>query len=263
MASPLLALVVVALASPVPSPSPDPCGGAHTNLLATLNRPTIGFSACSVKTRESVWEIGYANAESSGAHVAAYPQGFLRFGLARGLEFDVIGPAYEAQSAPGLQQNGFLDSGAGLKYEYYQDPSNVAAVDVLYTAPTGSAAFTAGAPIATLNLDYGHSFSSSSGFATTLGVQSSFASDLNGRSSRFFAALPSIVFTTQSNTVTQFYAEAYGQTRLRPDGGALFGLDGGVQYLITDSLEIDGEVGSTVTDLVRAHYVGFGFGLRL
>ncbi len=259
-------LIFVALASPAPSPSPpvsDPCGGTTTNLLAALNRPTIGFSACAVKAHESVWELGYNNVGlSDGSRTAIYPQGFIRFGAGQKTEFDIIGPLYEVQRLGGNTQRGFLDMGIGAKYEFFQDESNVAAMDFLYSMPTGAPALTAGAPLATLNLDYGRSLSPVSGFATTIGVQSSYSQGLNGRSARFTSLLPSVAVTTQTNPRTQFYAEAYGQTRIRPDGGTLFGMDGGIQYLLAARLEVDAEIGWTVTDLVRGHYFGVGLGLR-
>ncbi len=261
-------LILATLASPAPSPSPsagpaaDPCGGATTNLLATLNRPTVGFSACAVKPRESLWELGYANLiQNDGSHAAVYPQGFIRFGASPRLEWDVVGPNYFTQKA-GVLQRGFLDGGVGAKYEFFSSPSDVAAVDVLYIFPTGSALFTAGAPVATLNFDYGHSLSPVAGVATTIGVQSSFAQTLDGRAARFMSLLPSVAFTIQSNPRTQFYAEWYGQTRIRPDGGTLFGVNGGIQFLLRPNVEIDAELGQTVTDLERGHYFGFGISVR-
>lgn len=265
MGTPLLSAIVLAAAtaSPAPAPAADPCAGA-SGLLATLNRPTIGFSSCAVKVHESVWELGYANQpQSGGSRIVAYPQGFIRFGASPNVEVDLIGPAYQIQQIGGATLRGFSDSGVGAKYEYFHDAANVAALDFLYLAPTGAPAFTAGAPIATLNFDYGRSISPASGFSTTLGVQSSFAADRNGRAARFASLLPSLVFTTQPNPRAQFYLEAYCQMRLRPDGGMLFGLDGGLQYLATPSLELDAELGQTVTDLIRAHYFGVGLGVRL
>ncbi|HEX5275607.1 MAG TPA: hypothetical protein VFW34_10060 [Candidatus Rubrimentiphilum sp.] len=262
-------LIFAALASPAPLPSPsaapvaDACGGATTNLLATLNRPTIGFSACAVKPRESLWELGYFNQiQNDGSHAAVYPQGFIRFGASPRLEWDVVGPNYLVQKGGGILQRGFLDGGVGAKCEFFSSPSDTAALDLLYIFPTGSALFTAGAPVETLNFDYGHALSPVAGVATTIGVQSSFAQTLAGRASRFTSLLPSIAFTIQSNPRTQFYAEWYGQTRIRPDGGTLLGVNGGVQYMLRPDLEIDTELGQTVTDLARGHYFGFGIGVR-
>ncbi len=253
---------IVALATPAPSPSPaaDPCGGKHTALLAALNRPTIGYSACAVKPREQLYELGYANQTGSAASAVSIPQGFLRFGVERAVELDVIGPAYESARSP-LPTSGFLDAGIGAKFELWQHGGSVLATDLLYTLPTGAKAFSVHGPVETLNLDYGTQLSSRLGFATTVGLSSTLAADRNGRSGRFASLLPSAVFTWQTNSREQFFAEAYGQTRLRPDGGSLFGLDGGFQYLLTPRVEVDVEAGRTVTDLDRAHYLGFGVGL--
>ncbi len=59
-------------AQTVPRPSPsatpsDPCGG-HSRLLATANRPTIGYSACAVKRDTVVFELGYQNEVQGTPH---------------------------------------------------------------------------------------------------------------------------------------------------------------------------------------------------
>jgi len=233
-------------------------------MLAALNRPTIGFSACAVKPHEGVAEFGYAGIQQSdGTRNAVYPQGFIRFGIARGLEVDAIGPNYIVQNSFGTLTRGFADSGVGAKYEFFHDDASAAALDLLVLVPSGSPAFTAGAPVTTLNFNYGRSISPAAGVGATIGMQSNYAPDLTGRPTRFFSLVPSAVVTTQSNDRTQFYFEAYGQTKLRPDGGTLFGINGGVQYMLAPWFEVDAELGQTVTDLVRAHYFGAGLGIRL
>jgi hypothetical protein len=265
----LLAAAASASAEPAPSPSPappsDPCG--DTALLATIDRPTVGFSACAVKPRTILEEIGYANEqiESAGGHSTSitYPQGFLRFGAARNLELDVIGPAYAVQANAGVVQPGALNSGLGLKWEFAHNATSEAAIDVLQTFGTGNATVGGGTPTTTLNLDFGRSLTQTLGAAMTMGIQSGTGNALDGSSARFTALLPSAVVTDQVRENLQFYLEAYGQTRLRPDGGSKFALDGGVQYLFSPRFEIDFEVGRTVTDVSRSHYYGFGFGVKI
>ena len=248
-------LIFAALAAgPTPAPSPSPtaddvCGAAHTDLLAALNRPSIGFSACAVKQREGIAELGYSETAGSGGNLATYPQGFLRFGSARDLELDVIA-------------GGRFDSGFGAKYEFWHDGTHALATDFLYTAPTGAASLTAGGPTQTLNVDYTMPVSSNLSLSSTLGAQSDYASALDGSAGRFFNLLPSAVLSDQWNPRAQAFVEAYRQTRTRPDGGGLFGMDAAFQYLIAPQLEADIEVGRTVTDVNRSHYVGFGFGVR-
>jgi hypothetical protein len=241
---------IVAQASPSPSPAPDACAAdGHTSLLAALNRPTIGFSTCAVKRHDVLVELGYAN-QSGDAPQVTVPQGFLRFGLGENLEADVIGPALQFNRGG---RSGWLDSGAGMKWQYVSSSGNSAALDVLYTVPSGSAAFTSGRPVETLNFDYSRSLSNRFAIGTTMGFAQS----------HLFSLLPSLVITDQYNDRAQVYAEAYGQIATRPGGAALFGLDGGVQYLLCPQLEVDVEAGRTITSLSRNHYYGFGLGVRL
>ena len=254
-------------ASPSPSPSPsagpsDSCGTNHTNILNAINRPTVGYSSCAVKPADLFYEIGYANALTADQHTATYPQGFLRIGLVPNVEIDAIAPAFEVQRTGSQVVSGVLDSGFGAKYEYWHDSSTQAAIDFLYLAPTGIDQFSAHAPVETINFDAAHSLSPAVGVAATLGVQSDHAQSRSGSWGRFVSYLPSFDVTDQVSDNLQFYGEVYWQTPLRPDGGSLLGLDGGVQYLIDPALEVDVEAGRTITDLQRAHYYGFGFGVR-
>lgn len=217
-----------------------------------------------MKPGQSLVELGYQNTIGGLQHLTAYPEGFLRFGAATNLELDVIGPQYGTQAVPLAHQAGAFDSGFGAKYEFWHDDSRALAADLLYTLPTGAQIFTAGAPIVTLNVDYAMPISSKLGFASTLGAQSDFATALDGTTTgRFFSALPSVLVSDQWNPRAQVFVEAFAQTRLRPDGGSLFGMDAAMQYLLSPSVEMDVEVGRAVTPVSRLHSIGFGFGTRL
>jgi Putative MetA-pathway of phenol degradation len=242
----IILIFAAAAAAPSPSPAPpaDPCGGLRTNLLAALDRPSIGYSACAVKRGETIVEAGYSNLIGSTGAVPSYPQGLVRAGAARNLEVDAIA-------------GGTFDSGFGAKYEFWHDGRRALAADFLYTMPTGTIANSAGAPVQTLNLDYGTPISGNFGLAITLGGQSSFA----GR--RFYSWVPSAVISDQWSPRAQAFVEAFGQSRTRPGGSALFGMDAAFQYLLTPAFEVDVEVGRTLTDTQRVHYAGFGFGARL
>lgn len=225
------------------------CGGASTNILATADRPSIGFSACAVKPGEGLAELGYSQAAGSGGNLATYPQGLLRFGEGSNAELDLIA-------------GGRFDSGFGAKYEWWHDSARAIATDFLYTLPTGAAALTAGGPTETLNVDCTMPLSSVISLSSTLGAQSGYASSLSGRGGRFFNLLPSAVLTDQWNPRAQAFVEAFEQTRTRPDGGALFGMDAAWQYLLAPQFDVDIEAGRTVTDVARSHYVGLGFTVR-
>jgi hypothetical protein len=262
----ILILAMSMLASspaPAPTSTPDPCGTSGMPLLATLNRPTIGYSACAVKRGRSLTEIGYAN-QFGTTPSTTFPQGFERFGIAPNVELDVIGPAFEDQTVNGRRQLGSFDDGLGAKFELWHDAAGAAAVDLLATVPTGTQGFGTGAPTQTINLDAGRSITSRFGVAGTLGIQSTAAPENDAGLRRFLTLLPSIAFTEQTGDRAQIYAEAYGTTRLHPDrNGGLFGIDYGVQYLLAPRWEIDVESGTTRTASTRERYVGFGFGIAL
>jgi hypothetical protein len=193
-----------------------------------------------VKPHDTVAELGYAN-QAGAQPQSIYPQGFVRFGVVRNVEVDVIAPS------------GNFDSGFGAKYEFWHNDKSVAGADFLYFVPTGSARFTNGVPVQTLNFDYGTTLSSRFGAGTTIGVS---------RVGTQTLLLPSVVLTNAYNERTQLYAEAYASAPLSSVGSSLFGLDGGVQYLLSPELEIDAETGRIVTGLNASHYIGFGFGVR-
>jgi hypothetical protein len=193
-------------------------------------------------------EGGYAN-QSGGQPQSIYPQGFIRYGVARNLEFDVDAPS------------GKFDTGIGAKYEVWHNAVSAFGTDFLYGLPTGARGFTSGAPTETLNLDFSTAISPQVGIATTLGVSNFQAQALNSAIRRTTSFLPSIVVTDAFNSRAQLYGEAFGSTHIRPDGGTLFGLDGGVQYLVTPQVEVDAEIGRTLSGATASHSVGFGVGL--
>ncbi|PZR58460.1 MAG: hypothetical protein DLM50_02965 [Candidatus Meridianibacter frigidus] len=249
--------------TPTPTEQPDPCG--ETDLLATLNRPTVGFSACAVKPHTLLAEAGYAveiNTGSTPAINTTYPQTFSRFGFRKNLELDVLGPAFDQTSSGGTTTSGSSDSGVGIKYEFYHDDKNVAALDGLVTFPTGSGAYTAGGPGETINLDASHAITDHLGAGVTIGFASLAGTTLAGEQRRFWTVLPSAVLTYNWASRYQTYFEYYAQTRLRPDGGQRHAIDGGLQFLATPSLEIDFEAGHTQTDFAQSHYYGFGLGVK-
>ena len=252
----LTILILASLTSPSPAPSPtpapDPCGkDGRTAVLSAINRPTVGFSPCAIKPHEFLGEFG-VQPQRGTSDAVQIGQGFMRFGVFPNVEFDVIGPAYQTQSAP-LHSSGFADSGIGMKWEFAHAQSTALGMDVLLTAPTGAAAFTAGVPTQTVNVDYSASFGKF-GIASTFGVL---------RTNAYSSLLPSVVISNQWTDRAQWYAEAFAQTKSSASTGTLLGFDGGIQYMIAPQLELDAEVGRTISDAARERYVGVGVGVRL
>jgi hypothetical protein len=259
------------VASPSPAP-PDPCGGPG-RLLATANRPTIGYSACAVKDHTAVFELGYQNevngTASSGSIVSQVPQNFLRIGVAQRFEIDVIGPNYEAtrkygDGRPDSVTNGVADSGLGFKWELAPTEKWTIAFDGLYTGPNGSTFLTAGNATLTGNFDAAYSLSPATAIATTVAVSSTggYADHLHGQ---YGTTTPSLVLTTQIPHYYQFYAEYVLVSKVALNRGDRAFTDFGVQKLLGSRTEVDLEYGHAFTGIsaLRFNYIGAGMVVQL
>ena len=270
-----------AAASPAPSPSPsattapaDPCGGEQ-RLLATLNRPTIGYSACAAAPGTVIFEEGFQNTQQGSDNgtksvLVQYPQSFIRYGVSPRFEVDLIGPYYNKLATPDgagglVRTHGYQDSGVGFKYEFVPSARYTIGVDGLYTAPNGSTGFTNGGATATGNLDIAYQITPTFGAGTTIALSSTSGFDAMGRASRYTAFMPSAVLTTQLPDAYQLYAEYVYLNKLAPDQGGRAFVDYGVQHLFGKRFEIDVELGETITPnpTQKFTYFGFGFGFQL
>ena len=245
---------------PIPQPSntpapANPCRG-RSSLLAQLNRPTIGFSACAVDAQTVVLEEGYQVEQLHAQTLVQYLQGFERFGVTQNLEIDAVGPLFNRSTTQGRTSQGISDWGVGAKYQFPLRGSVTAAIDALYTTPNGAAAFTAGSSTQTLNIDAGTSISGKLGAATTLALV---------RNAQFSAFMPSVVLTQQIASNSQLYFEYVADSNIGPGMGARAFLDYGFQQLIGPDIEVDVEQGSTFAPVSGKgfRYFGVGFGLRL
>lgn len=254
--------------SPAPSPgasaAPDPCGG-DARLLATLNRPTVGYSACAVAPGTLVLEEGYQNTQqgsgAAGSTLIQYPQSFIRYGVKQGFEIDLVGPYFNKLA----RTSGYSDGGVGFKYEFTPRGRFTIGIDGLYTGANGSPGFTSGGPTQTLNLDVAYSITPTFGVGTTLAYLSTSGFDAAGKKSRFNVFLPSFVLTTQLANKYQLYSEYVYASKLAPDMGGRAFFDFGVQKLLGKRFELDIEEGiSTTPDPnLKFNYVGIGFGWQI
>jgi hypothetical protein len=266
---------VPAVAQPAPTPSPaatsDPCSG-DGRLLATANRPTIGYSTCAVKRDTVVFELGYQNevdgTSANGSVQSQWPQAFTRVGVAPRFEVDVIGPNYEAVRSYSAHASGdeygVDDSGLGFKYEFAPSGKWTVAVDGLYTSPSGSTFLTAGSASYTANLDASYSLSTATTIATTVAVEST-GKLLDGVHAGYGVTQPSLVMTTQIPNYYQFYAEYVLVSKIGLDQGARDFTDFGVQKLLGARTEIDVEYGHAFTgsENLKFNYIGSGLVVQL
>jgi hypothetical protein len=217
--------------------------------------------------------LGYQNevrgTAQAGAVVSDVPQNFLRLGLATRLEFDVIGPNYEATRSygprsDGTTTHGVTDSGLGVKYELPQAGRWTLAFDGLYTGPNGSPFLTAGNATLTGNFDASYALSPATSLGTTIAVSSTGANAARGHL-QYGVTMPSFVVTTQIPHYYQFYAEYVIVSKVGPDQGARAFTDFGVQKLLGSRTEIDLEYGHAFTGIpsLRFNYIGSGLVVQL
>ncbi|MFY9883666.1 MAG: hypothetical protein WAK15_02700, partial [Candidatus Cybelea sp.] len=253
------------------APQNDPCAGPG-RLLATANRPTVGFSTCAVAKHTTVFELGYQNevhgTPEQGSVESQVPQNFLRIGVADRVEFDVIGPNYEGVRTygPGVSSttlHGVDDSGLGFKYELPPSGRWTVAFDGLYTGPNGSTFLTAGNATITGNLDASYTMSRATSIGTTIAVSSTGAY-AGTEHFQYGVTMPSLVVTTQIPNYYQLYAEYVVQSKVAPHEGARTFTDFGVQKLLGTRTEIDLEYGHAFTgiDALKFNYIGAGMVLQ-
>ncbi len=270
--------------SPAVAPSPaasdapsDPCGGP-TRLLATLNRPTVGYSACVVPEGSIVLENGYQNQSQGGDSpgvVTTIGQGFQRVGVADRVELDLIAPTFNRASSGGALTTGYSDLGLGFKVELPQSGRFTYGIDGLLTAATGTGGFSMGGPSQTFNFDIAYAASPAIGIGSTLafasaaGTFTSRATTVGvmptSRIERYGYTMPSLVVTAQIPNAYQFYAELVGQSKIGPAQGGRIFTDFGLQKLLGQYLELDAEYGNSFTPVggSRFHYIGVGAGVRV
>ncbi len=251
--------------------TPDPCAGPSA-LLAILDRPTVSDSACAVPKGQFVLEMGFqhANIRGPGSGTAdSYPQAELRAGLPGRNEFVLLPPSYTSQKtnaapgAPAGRVSGLSAVTLGLKHEIGFTPRWLGAVEALFTLPSGGAAFGSDEFGVALNGIASYTMTEEIALSLQLGVSSQTSPKLSG-GGRFTSLVSIIVATWQPKERLQFYGEIYGQSSTGPGEGAGYNADGGIQYLITPSWEVDLEEGVRLTGDLGGftHFFGVGTGVR-
>ncbi len=272
--TPVRALAQAPAPSPSPSASPaDPCGG-HGRLLATANRPTVGYSTCAVQAQTAVFELGYQNqvtgTAAAGSVQSQVPQNFLRLGIVPHVEFDVIGPNYVgtrsyADGTPGAVTHGVTDSGLGLKFQLPTYGRLTIAFDALDTPPNGSPFLTAGNATLTGNFDASYALSPATSIGTTIAVAATGGYTPENVHQRYGVTTPSLVLTTQIPKFYQFYAEYVYVSKIAANLGGRAFIDAGIQKLLGTRTEVDVEYGhSLIGDPgLTFSYVGAGLVIQL
>ncbi len=250
------------------APASNPCAGPSA-LLAILDRPTVGDSACVIPNRKTVVEAGIEGGKLSapGGRFSTLPNAELRFGLPGQTEFVWLPPNFQHQhsnagpGAPAATDSGFGSTIVGLKHELGYNNHWQWTVEGLATLPSGSAFYGSHGLGGAFNGIVSYNSGGPLGVSLMLGVSSQTAPTAAG-GARYDSVNPDMVVTWLSNPRLQFYGEVYGQSHAGYGHGAGSDADGGVQYLLNRDWEVDLEEGVQLRGNLGGftHYTGIGLG---
>ncbi len=253
-----LAPAVVAAHASVTSAIPNPCGGA-SGLLAELDRPTVGDSACVAAPGRAIVELGYAHLNTNVGTRQTLPQTETRFGLPRRNEFVLLPPdAIYATNEHGTETD-YSAAVIGLKHEWGYSRRWIYTGEVLFTAPgTYNANGAVDGWGSAVNGIMGYNLTTNVALGLMLGVTSLY--DQQGR--RYTSVNPDFTATWLIDPRWQLYGEIYGQTHTAAGQGSGWDSDGGVQYLVTRHVEVDAEIGQRLSGALGGYrnYWGLGAG---
>ncbi len=252
------------------APSVDSCAGP-TALLSVLDRPTISDSVCSVKKNKAFIELGYTYQMETGNEfqtLSTLPQPEIRYGAGHNIELKLFPPNYIHQSLDRVNRtairNGYNDAGLGAKYEFGYGEKWGIATDTAVTFASGSRYFSANGTGVTLNGILAYNVNEDIGVGLQIGLSHLFSPAYAAQETMLTM---DIVLTDQLNRITgnlQLYAECYSTIDIMRGTGITSFVDAGMQYLLSQNIEIDLEAGHNLTDLPyhNTTYVGFGTGLE-
>lgn len=241
----------------------DPCGGT-SSLLAILDRPTVGDSACVVPEKNVVLELGIQRVRyRDGSSGINFPEAQFRFGMAGNNELVLLLPNYTRQTSGDVVTSGPGATVVGIKHGLGYTGKWLGAVESLVTIASGNSTFGSRGTGVAFNGIVSYSPTDDTSLSVMLGVTSQTLPRLAG-GSRYTSVNPDFVGTWAMTERLQLYGEIYGQSRTGPGQGAGWNADGGVQYLFTPNVEVDVEVGSRLAGNLGgfSHYVGIGLGVK-
>jgi hypothetical protein len=241
----------------------NPCGGPSA-LLALVDRPTVGDSACVIPFKQALVEMGYQYQQV--IHPTGYqhnlPAATLRVGLPASNEIVLLLPNYNHQSV--APRSGVGATTLGVKHEIGYTEKWLGAVESLITLPSGSSAFGSQAAGIAVNGIVNYTFNSSWGLSCMLGVSTQTEPNANG-GQRYTSVNPDLVLTYVFNPKVNFYGEFYGQSKTGPGQNSGYNMDAGVLYLILPTLVVDLEAGQRLTGQLDGfnHYIGAGLSIEI
>ena len=226
-----------------------------------VTRPTVTNAVCTVRSNHVEIEGGYQNTSyPSAGNTVVYPQAVIRVGTAiHGLEFQVTPPQYQRTTVNtgGTAISGTADAGAALKYIIGYTPKFNYGVQVGWTAPTGSAAFSAGATQSLYAAQFGYTLSPV--FSLFGGVQDQILATGGVNYGSFVPSLG--VSAGLPNGLGLFGEVAEFTHALGPATPTRTQYILGANHAVGARMQVDLEAGwSPTVTTGKYNYVGFGFG---
>ena len=266
----LLAIAGADAHAAAPAIPAAPCTGPSA-MLGLLDRPTVSDSSCVVPDGMGVLETGFTLGQLSGVAGGSTdtgPNAELRWGLPGNSELVWLPPSFQYQrsnAAPDVSAataRGLGPTTLGIKHEFGYTAHWQWTAEALATLPSGDREFGSPGLGVAANAIVSYSSSGPFGASLMLGVTSETTPSVAG-GERYLSINPDFVVTWQSTQRLQFYAEVYGQSHTGHGQGWGSDADGGVQYLITPSFEVDLEEGVRIQGNLGgfSHYTGVGMGL--
>jgi hypothetical protein len=240
--------------------SDSPCAGSYA-LLALIDRPTIGDSACVVPNRQAIVELGYQYQTLTHQGIQQnLPEAELRFGLPLNNELAIILPNDIYQSkAPRI---GATATFIGIKHQLAYRSNWVTSIEGFVVLPNGSTAFGNDKTSGYFNAIFSYNLSTQFNITSMLGVSTETQTHQVG-GQRFNSINPDLVLSWTPRGWIVLYVEVYGQSQTGPHESSGFNMDTGINYLLTPHFSMDLEVGQRLSGNLDGfnHYIGAGMGI--
>ena len=248
----------------------DSCAGPYA-LLNILDRPTISDSVCAVKKGKILTELGYDYQIETGNDfntLETLPQIELRYGTGHNIELKLFPPNYKLLTTYTAGKTsrifGYSNAGLGVKYEFEYGKKWGIAADTAVMFPSGTTDFGSNGTGVIVNGIFAYNINADISVGVQIGLFHLFNPVYSIQQT---SVNPIIVVTDQLNQITdrlQIYAECYNTIDIMHDNGIMSSIDAGVQYLLSQDIEIDLEAGHNLADIPynNTTYVGFGTGVE-
>lgn len=236
---------------------PPACTDDNT-LMALIDRPSVGFSPCTVANKRIFIESGYDYQKIIPiGNGYSLPQTEIRIGTINNTEIDIFPSSYQTQTAP--KQSGFNDNSIGIKHVLFFNKNQLFTVQGYVTPPSGNQYFGTTNTSYLLNAIYNYNFDSGLGVYTTVGFASNSSPPISP-TKNFYSFNPIIDIGWSFGDKLSAYLEFYSESKTAIDQGWGVSMDGGFIFLTAKNVTLDVSAGQRICGFLDNidHYFGAG-----